>query len=257
MHRLGIMVLIVSILAGWVGFGCASEPWYTFQVVKGFPHDPGAFTQGLAYADGYIYEGTGMYGRSTLRKVRLEDGKVLRSVALDERYFGEGITLFQDRIMQLTWREGRGFVYDKESFTLIDDFPISTEGWGLTNDGIHLIMSDGSATLTYLDPFTFQPIKQIAVFDSAGPVVRLNELEYIQGEIYANVWLTDSIARINPSSGRVTGWIDLSGLLGPEDREGYNVDVLNGIAYDAENERIFVTGKLWPALFEVILIPLP
>lgn len=227
---------------------------YTYTVVNTYPHDPQAFTQGLIYVDGVLYEGTGLYGQSSLRRVDLETGSVLQRYDLPAQFFGEGITLAGDRIIQLTWQSNVGFVYDKDSFELLGEFQYPTEGWGITHDGARLIMSDGTANLYFRDPETFAEIGRVTVQDDSGPVVRLNELEYIDGEVYANIWQTDRIARIDPQTGRVTAWIDLTGLLSAEDRQE-PVDVLNGIAYDAANDRLFVTGKLWPKLFEIELIP--
>ncbi|MCS6846303.1 MAG: glutaminyl-peptide cyclotransferase [Anaerolineae bacterium] len=228
---------------------------YTYTVVNAYPHDPGAFTQGLVYADGVLYESTGLYGRSSLRRVALETGEVLQQRDLPAEYFGEGLALFDGRLIQLTWQNNTGFVYEAASFELQRTWAYPTEGWGLTHDGTHLIMSDGSATLRFLDPVTFQVQREVLVTDGGRPVVRLNELEYVNGEVFANVWQTDWVARIDPQSGRVLGWIDLGGLLTPEERQG--IDVLNGIAYDAQNDRLFVTGKLWPKLFEITLVPKP
>jgi glutamine cyclotransferase len=223
-------------------------------VVNEYPHDPQAFTQGLVFEDGYLYEGTGLYGFSSLRRVELETGEVLEMVGLPSDYFGEGITIYDgNKIAQLTWREQVGFIYDKVDFGLLDRFTYATEGWGLTYDGSRLIMSDGTSTLHYLDPATLEEINTVEVIDAGGPVARLNELEYIKGEIYANVWSTDRIAIIDPTTGRVTAWIDLQGLLSPEEAE--EADVLNGIAYDADADRLFVTGKLWPSVFEIELVP--
>ena len=230
----------------------------TYNVVNTYPHDRNAFTQGLVFENGVLYEGTGLRGRSTLRRVELETGEILQIHELPEEFFGEGVTIYGNRIIQLTWQSSVGFVYDvydKESFELLEEFNYPTEGWGITHDGNRLIMSDGTSILHFLDPETFEEIGRIEVLDRGSPVTRLNELEYVQGEIYANVWQTDLIARIAPLTGQVTGWIDLKGLLGPEDRSE-PVDVLNGIAYDAENDRLFVTGKLWPKLFEIELISL-
>ncbi|MCR4424983.1 MAG: glutaminyl-peptide cyclotransferase [Firmicutes bacterium] len=235
--------------------GANSEPRYGYEVINSFPHDPGAFTQGLVYHDGYLYEGTGLHGSSSLRKVRLEDGSIAKEVDLPRRFFGEGIAIYGDKIIQLTWQEQQGFVYDRESFALVDNFSYHTEGWGITTDGEYLIMSDGTPVLTYLDPTTFRPVRKITVRSLEGPVARLNELEYIKGEIWANVWMTDLIVRIDPSTGHVTGWIDLAGLLDPAHRQSRNVDVLNGIAYDQDRDRLFVTGKLWPRVYEIRLIP--
>lgn len=227
---------------------------YTYRIVNIYPHDPNAFTQGLVWDNGVVYEGTGLNrdygGISTLRRVDLETGDVLQMITLPDQYFGEGIVVWEDTIIQLTWRNNVGFVYDKTSFALLREFNYPTEGWGITHDGERLIMSDGSDTLYFWDPQTLAEIGRVAVLDDDGPVVRLNELEYVDGEVWANVWQTDRLARIDPASGRVTGWVDLTGLLN-------NValprppDVLNGIMVDAENGRLFVTGKFWPALFEI------
>jgi glutamine cyclotransferase len=229
-------------------------PVFTYEIVNSFPHDREAFTQGLVYVDGVLYEGTGLRGRSTLRRVELETGNVLQQLALPASLFGEGVTLLDDKIYQLTWKAQVGFVYDKDNFGLLRVFQYPTEGWGITNDGERLIMSDGTSTLHFLDPETLEEIGQIEVSNNRDPVTLLNELEYIRGEVYANIWKTDRIARIDPQTGRVTGWINLAGLLSEEDL-GQPVDVLNGIAYDVENDRLFVTGKLWPKIFEIRLLP--
>ena len=230
-------------------------PTYTYQIVNTYPHDRRAFTQGLIFADdGFLYEGTGLYGESTLRKVDLETGNVLKLQTVPAQYFGEGITLWGDKLIELTWREHRGFVYDKESFHLLREFSYPTEGWGITHDERHLIMSDGSSTLYFLDPNTFKEMSRVEVHNKGTLVVNLNELEYIGGKIYANIWQTDRIAIIAPETGQVLGWMDLTGLLSNEDRS-QPVDVLNGIAYDAKGDSLFVTGKLWPKLFEIQLIP--
>lgn len=231
-------------------------PVYSYRVINTYPHDRAAFTEGLVYDNGSLYEGTGLYGQSTLRRVDLEKGAVLLIQPLPDKYFGEGVTLFGDRLFQLTWQSNVGFVYEKGSFKLLQEFHYPTEGWGLTHDGKCLIMSDGTSTLHFIHPRTLEEVGQIEVHEGARPVTQLNELEYVQGEIYANVWRTDRIARIAPDSGQVVGWIDLTGLLTPADR-AEPVDVLNGIAYDAQNDRLFVTGKLWPKLFEIELIPPP
>jgi glutamine cyclotransferase len=228
-------------------------PVYTYNIVNTYPHDRNAFTQGLVFEDGVLYEGTGQYGESTLRRVELETGDILQIYELPDQYFGEGITIYENKIIQVTWKSNIGFVYDKSSFELLQEFDYPTEGWGITHDGEHLIMSDGTSTLHFLDPQTFEEISQIEVSDNGDPITRLNELEYVQGEIYANVWQTDRVARIAPGTGRVVGWIDLAGLLTAEDLSE-PVDVLNGIAYDAKADRLFVTGKLWPKLFEIELI---
>ncbi len=229
-------------------------PIFTFRVVNSYPHDPKAFTQGLAFSEGFLYEGTGLRGHSSLRKVELETGVVLEERILPPSYFGEGITCFENTIIQLTWRSNIGLIYDRNSFDLLNEFRYSSEGWGITSDGSRLIMSDGSSTLRVLDPITFRNMGSIEVSHSHGLLKGLNELEYVHGGILANVWPTDIIARISPETGRVSGWINLRGLLDPQDRFD-GVDVLNGIAYDRKRDRLFVTGKLWPKLFEIELIP--
>ena len=227
---------------------------YGYRIVNVYPHDPQAFTQGLIYRDGFLFESTGRNGLSFLRKVRLETGEVVQEQHIDVQYWGEGLAEWDGRLIQLTWQSNVGFVYDLASFNLQDTFQYSGEGWGLTDDGTRLIMSDGSDTLRFLDPITFEVQAQLQVTDGTVSVRDLNELEYVRGEIYANVWHTDRIARVSPGSGRVVGWIDLTNLLSPV----YQLDdpeaVLNGIAFDAENDRLFVTGKLWPRLFEIDLI---
>ncbi len=225
----------------------------SYQIVNTYPHDENAFTQGLVYYDGYLYEGTGLRSRSSLRRVDLETGKVVQKIDLENKYFGEGITLFEDRLIQLTWVSQIGFVYDRESFEKLQEFTYPTEGWGLTHDGQNLIMSDGSDRLFFLDPETFEEVKQISVSERNEPVEMLNELEYIKGEIYANVWMSERIVRIDPTTGQVLGWIDLSGLRNPA-LAGNRDAVLNGIAYDSKKDRLFVTGKLWPNLFEIEIV---
>jgi glutamine cyclotransferase len=226
---------------------------YTYSVVNEFPHDANAFTQGLVIDDGVLYEGTGLEGYSTLRRVELETGEVLQLYSLPTEFFGEGITVFGDKIIQLTWISHKGFVYDKNTFDLIQNFTYPTEGWGITHNGTHLIMSDGTANLYFLDPETFERVGQISVNDAGNPVTKLNELEYIKGEIYANVWLQDRIAIIDPKTGNVRAWIDLTGIGNSENTSINNV--LNGIAYNANDDRLFVTGKMWSKLYEIQLIP--
>ena len=222
---------------------------YPYRVIRSYPHDRQAFTQGLVYEDGFFYEGTGLHGRSSLRKVNPTSGRILKETRLEKSHFGEGITVFGNRIVQLTWLSHVGFVYDKTSFRLLNTFTYPREGWGVTHDGERLIMSDGTSVLHFLDPKDFREVAVLGVHDERGPVTGLNELEYVQGVIYANVWPTDRIAIINPRTGRVDAWMDLKGLLGKTDSQG--VDVLNGIAYDAGGDRLFVTGKLWPKVFEI------
>lgn len=231
-----------------------ATPRYTYEVVKIFPHDPSAFTQGLLFDEGILYESTGLNGYSSIRRVDLESGKVLALVPLPETFFGEGIAIVDQKLYQLTWQEQTGFIYDKETFALQQQFSYPTQGWGITFDGNRLIMSDGTPRLYFWDPETVTQVGAIDVYDENGPVAALNELEYINGEIFANIWQTDQIARIDPITGAVTGWIDLTGLLPPEDRTPA-ADVLNGIAYLPEGNRLFVTGKRWPKLFEIRLLP--
>ena len=225
-------------------------PTYDYRVVNVFPHRPDAFTQGLVFADGYLYEGTGMHGRSTLCRTKLETAQVLERRILPRQYWGEGITVFRDQIIQLTWKARTGFVYDKDSLKFKHRLRYSTEGWGITHDTKHLIMSDGSATLYFRDPNSFETVRTVQVTDDQGPVRDLNELEYIEGKVFANVWQTDRIAIIDPQTGQVTAWINLRELVA---KHPY-ADVLNGIAYDAAQDRLFVTGKFWSALYEIELV---
>ena len=224
-------------------------PVLKYELVRSYPHDTGAFTQGLVFLDGVLYEGTGRNGQSDIRKVRLENGEVLKVQKLENTYFGEGIAVVGNSIVQLTWQSGVGFVYDRDTFERTKTFTFTGEGWGLAYDGTRLIMSDGTATLRSLDPATLKEIGRLEVRDAGRPVDKLNELEIVKDAILANVWGTDRIARINPKTGTVTAWIDLSGLF--PNRDPATTDVLNGIAYDAQNDRLFVTGKLWPRLFEI------
>jgi glutamine cyclotransferase len=225
----------------------------SYCVVESFPHDRAAFTQGLVYEDGYLYEGTGLEGRSTLRKVEIATGSVVKSIPLEKQFFGEGITIFGERIIQLTWQSHVGFVYDKTTFEKLREFTYPTEGWGLTHDGASLIMSDGSDTLFFLDPETFTETRRVQVTQAGKPQRNLNELEFIKGRIFANIWQTDRIVCIDPATGEITGQINLTGLLPFSDRIP-PVDVLNGIAYDSEEDRLFITGKLWPKLFHIDLV---
>jgi glutamine cyclotransferase len=254
LHATRLVALLLTFLVVSSAAPAEPTPLYTYRVVRVHPHDAKAFTQGLAFDGGFLYEGTGLYGHSTLRKVELKTGKVIKRYELPSRFFGEGITVFGEHIVQTTWRSNVAFVYDKRSFELRQTFVYPTEAWGLTHNGRQLILSDGTATLRFLDPRTFREVDRIEVYDGNHPVSRLNELEFVRGEILANVWKTERIARIAPESGRVTAWIDLSGILKAEE-ESAPVDVLNGIAYDAGNNRLFVTGKLWPKLFEIEIVP--
>jgi glutaminyl-peptide cyclotransferase len=225
-------------------------PTYGYKVIHTYPHDQGAFTEGLVYDDSVFYESTGRYGQSSLRKVNQQSGQVLQIYNLPAEYFGEGLALYQDKLLQLTWKSHTGFIYDKASFDLVRDFTYPNEGWGLTYDGKRLVMSDGTSTLHFWNPETLEEIGSIDVQDRGTPVTYLNELEYIRGQIYANVWQTNKIAIIDPESGVVAAWIDLTGII---QAENYTeaIDVLNGIAYDTAAGRLFVTGKLWPLLFEI------
>jgi glutamine cyclotransferase len=232
----------------------AQTPQYGYRVVNVYTHDRNAIKQGLEFRAGFLYEGTGLEGRSSLRKVKLESGQVLQRIDLDPQYFGEGITVLNQQIVELTWKAQIGFVYDQTSFRRLRTFNYPGEGWGLANDGQQIYMSDGSAEIRCWDPVTLQEKRRFTVRDHGQPILNLNELEYIHGELFANVWQTDRVVRISPADGRVLGWIDLAGLLSPEDRSD-QVDVLNGIAYDVLGDRLFVTGKLWPKLFEIKVVP--
>jgi glutaminyl-peptide cyclotransferase len=225
---------------------------YDYRVVNIYSHDSMAYTQGLLYRDGFLFESTGRRGQSTLRKVRLESGEVIQRCPIDTRYFAEGLTDWGDSLIQLTWRSNIGFVYDLRTFGLKGKFGYKGEGWGLTHDRERLIMSDGSSNLRFLDPATFKETGRVSVTDGGEAVLNLNELEFVRDELFANIWHSDRIARIEPRSGKVIGWIDLGGLL-PEGERTDPEAVLNGIAYDAANDRLFVTGKLWPKLFEIKL----
>jgi glutaminyl-peptide cyclotransferase len=228
-------------------------PEYGYDVVHSYPHDAQAYTQGLFYLNGILYESTGLNGRSSIRKERLETGEILEKRDVPEQYFGEGIINWKDRLLEITWRSETGFVYDLGNFSLKNQFSYPGEGWGLTQDGKRIIMSDGTAELRFWDPETLREMGRVMVTADGQPVAELNELEWVKGEVYANIYQTNRIARIDPASGKVVGWIDLTGILSPADRTG-NEDVLNGIAYDAKTDRLFVTGKLWPKLFEIRLV---
>jgi glutamine cyclotransferase len=260
MKKNHIILLCLGLLLPLVFESCSDNgntddvPVCTYKIVNIYPHDPEAFTQGLVFEDGFLYEGTGLNSRSTLRRVELETGSVLQQYELPDQYFGEGITIAGSHIVQLTWTSRTGFIYDKTSFELLRDFSYPHEGWGITFDGTRLIVSDGTATLRFLDPVTLQETGRVYAHTASGCVDRLNELEYVGGEIFANIWQTDRIARIDPATGRITGLIDLTGLLAEAGFQG-EADVLNGIAHGAAGDRLFVTGKLWPYLFEIALVP--
>ena len=255
-RRVGLAVAALAALFPTAGL---SEPsaqttaphLYSYRVVNVYPHDAQAFTQGLLYRDGFLFESVGLNGRSALRKVELESGEVIQQYTLDSKYFAEGLTDWGGRLVQLTWRSKLGFFYDPTSFEIQGTFHYTGEGWGLTHDRSQLILSDGSATLRFLDPETLRVTRHVTVRDRGFPLQNLNELEFVRGEVYANVWQTDRIARIAPRSGRVTGWIDLGGLMPQMNQRD---SVLNGIAYYATHNRLFVTGKFWPRLFEIELV---
>ncbi len=249
------MLIAVSTLAGQPPSSRKSRaPEYTFEVVRQFPHDSKAFTQGFTYYNGFFYEGTGRQGQSSLRQVEVETGQVVRKVDLPSDYFGEGVTVVGNEVIQLTWTSHVGFVYDLNDFRQLRTFRYEGEGWGLTTDGHDLFISDGSAEIRVLDAGTFGEKRRIKVRDGNKRIDQLNELEFVDGEIYANIWHSDRIARISPQTGQVVGWIDLTGLLGPFYQREPEA-VLNGIAYDSKGKRLFVTGKLWPKIFEIRVVP--
>ena len=252
-HR-ALLALLAFFAASMVTDAQTKTPRFSFKVVKAFPHDPTAFTQGLVFADGIFYESTGLRGYSTLRKVTPETGAVIQQVAVESQYFAEGLALVGNELLQLTWEEHVGFVHDKKTLKRLRTFTYPTEGWGMAYDGKSLVMSDGSSHLFFLDPKTQKPVRDLPVRDGSRPVERLNELEFIRGELWANVWQTDQIARIDPQTGKVKGWIDLTGLLRREARGPFG-DVLNGIAWDKAGDRVFVTGKKWPWIFQIEVVP--
>ncbi|MBV9340443.1 MAG: glutaminyl-peptide cyclotransferase [Acidobacteria bacterium] len=260
--RVAVLLMSALLIALSPSFGQSSRrhsldtPEYTFEIIRQFPHDPAAFTQGFAYHDGYFYEGTGLNGRSSVRQVRIETGRVVRRTDLAAQFFGEGIAVVKNKIIQLTWQSHIGFVYRLEDLRFLRSFAYSGEGWGLTTNGHELFMSDGSSQLRILDPDTFIEKRRVGVHEGKTLVSQLNELEFVDGEIFANVWYSDRIARISPRTGEITGWIDLSGLRSAASTAGAEA-VLNGIAYDPQRKRLFVTGKLWPAIYEIRLKPKP
>jgi len=231
-----------------------AAPVYTYRVMRVWPHDPSAYTEGLFYRNGILYEGTGENGRSRIRKVSLETGKVLQEKSLPRQYFGEGIAAFGARLFELTWQSHRGFIYDAETFEPLGTFEYPGEGWGLTNSTSDVFMSDGTTEIRCLDPVTLSQRRRFTVHNGPHPVGNLNELEYIDGSLFANIWFSDRLVRIDPGDGHVTAWVDLSGLM-PRKQRPHSIEaVLNGIAWDASGRRLFVTGKLWPKLFEIELI---
>ena len=262
-HVLAARIIVFALCAMFVQFEQAQSayskdsrhvPVYGYRVINTYPHDSDAFTQGLLIDNGKLYESTGLKGQSTLREIDIKTGEVIKSYSLPTKYFGEGITIVNGKIVQLTWRSKTGFVYNTADLKPVRRFKYNGEGWGITFDDKHIIMSNGTPVLKFLDPHTYKVVGEIEVYDENGGIGMLNELEYIDGEIYANIWAQERVARIDPDTGRVTGWIDLSGLLTKEDKKK-RVDVLNGIAYDKESKRLLVTGKLWPKLFEIEIVP--
>jgi glutamine cyclotransferase len=244
-----------TILLMAAGIAVAATPEYTYKIVHVYPHDRTSFTEGLEYRGGFLYESTGEEGHSVLRKLKLETGEVVQEIKLAPHLFGEGITILNQQIVQLTYKTQLGFVYDLASMKEKRTFIYTGEGWALTNDGTQIYMDDGSAQIRVWDGATLKEKRRITVHDDSGPIQNINELEWVAGEIYANVWQTDQILRISPVDGRVLGRVNLAGLLSASDRQGSRVDVVNGIAYDAAGKRLFVTGKWWPKLFEIQLVP--
>ncbi|MBN2367085.1 MAG: glutaminyl-peptide cyclotransferase [Calditrichaeota bacterium] len=249
-----ILFIIFSCQKSSDPVSASPEITYSYRIVNEFPHRQDAFTQGLVYEGGFLYESTGLYGQSTVRQLEIETGRILQIIEIPSQYFGEGITVFNKKLFQLTWRSETCFVYDLFDLSLIDQFMYPGEGWGLTHDGINLIMSNGSSTICFLDPLTFEQVRKIEVTENGMAIDRLNELEYIEGEIFANVWLTNRIARISPITGKILGWLDMNGIINSGDCP-QSVDVLNGIAYDANTRKVFITGKWWCKMFQIELIP--
>jgi len=247
-----------QLLAIWFALALPGQAADTYRLKHTYPHDPHAFTQGLVFVDGHLYESTGINGQSSLRMVDLDTGRVLQEQPVDSKYFGEGLTAWGSTLVQLTWESHVALVYDRFSFRLLRTFSYAGEGWGLTRDGKSLILSDGTPILRFFDPATFKEVRRITVKDHGKPVSEINELEYVEaegrGQVYANIWHSDRIARISPQTGKVLGWIDLKGLLASGERSSAEA-VLNGIAWDSAHHRLFVTGKLWPKLFEIEVVP--
>jgi len=248
-------LIFLSLLSSAVGaLAAPAIPTYDFKVVRSYPHDPQAFTQGLLYRDGFLYESTGLNGKSSIRKVALETGKVLQSKDIPPQYFGEGLTIWKDTLVGITWQTQTGFVFDLATFELRNQFAYPGEGWGLAQNGKELVLSDGSATLRFLDPKTFLEVRRVKVTADGIAVDQINELEVVGDEIYANIWHTNTIARIDQNSGKIVGWIDLGKLYSEAGKGPNSENVLNGIAWDADKNRLFVTGKLWPKLYEIRLV---
>jgi glutaminyl-peptide cyclotransferase len=250
----GLRLVAVLFAVAFASAAMAAVPVWGVSVVHTYPHDRGAFTEGLFYQDGYLYESTGLNGQSQVRKVDLATGRVLQSHDLGRQFFGEGIVAWKGRLIQLTWQSHVGFVDDLATFKELRQFSYVGEGWALTQNGRQIIMSDGTPQLRFLDPVTLKEVRRLTVTADGQPVKNLNELEWVKGEILANVWLTNFIARIDPATGKVTGWIDVTGLMKPAELGGDPDAIPNGIAYDAEHDRLFVTGKRWPKLFEIKLV---
>ena len=248
MKAAALAAVLLAAIAARQSVPSGGAPTWRHEVLRSFPHDPRAFTQGLLFRDGFLYESTGRNGESSLRKVELETGKVVQRLGVGRQYFAEGLAAWGNQLLQLTWDTNIGFVYDRATFKQVRTFTYRGEGWGLADDGSRLVMSDGTPTLRFLDPETLTELGRIRVLDGPMAVDDLNELEVVKGEIFANVWLTDRIAVIAPASGKVIAWLDLKGLM-PAQADGNAV--LNGIAYDSQRKRLFVTGKLWPSLFEI------
>ena len=246
-------LVVLPGMLGCMPIGVATTPVWNAKVVATYPHDPGAYTQGLVIDNGQMFEGTGQYGSSTLREVDFKTGKVTRSISLDEQYFGEGITILNGKIFQLTWKSNFCFVYDRKTFQYTEYFRYPYEGWGLTHNGTELILSDGSSDLRFIDPISFKEVRRISVKEGTERIKNLNELEYVNGEIWANIWYEDRIARVSPENGKLLGWIDLRGLFPKNQREDRD-QVLNGIAQDPETKKLYVTGKNWPKMFEIEIV---
>jgi glutaminyl-peptide cyclotransferase len=249
-----VLAAIIVVAVSWFARAEAAVPEYTAVIVRTFPHDPNAFTEGLLFHDGFLYESTGQSGQSSIRKVVLDTGKVVQQKDLDPKYFGEGIVIWKDGLIQLTWKDGIGFIYDLKTFDLRSTFHYPGQGWALTQDGSHLIMSDGTPDLRLLDPDTLSETGRIHVTCDGRAIRNINEIEWVRGEIYANIWVTNLIVRINPVTGEVAGIIDLTDLTAAATKV-VGDNVLNGIAYDAAENRLFVTGKLWPKLYQITLSP--